>query len=244
MSRNSLLVAGLALLLAAGALIVQFVLPAGGGVDDQQFRALQNKVDGLSQQSGLRIAYADTEIAFGVFTDAVSSLRQRAADKATEIMQLEQRRSDGGISESDYQQESMGLRAEFLDAQFAVQVAMIDRMIAAAGFADMRSELVALKEEAGPVIDEMKNLLSSARVGVMGNTEFNTRYSRLETAYTQLDQLLVSAASVKVVKAAQDIALERGFDLVLNKKNVIVYRNAASIVDITDLVKARLATYL
>jgi len=244
MSRNTIFVAGLALLLAVGALIRQFVLPSGGGVSDQDFAALQTKVDDLEDQSALRIAYANTEDAFAVFTNAVRDMRQRASDKAAEVVELEQRRSNGTISESDYQQELMGLKAEFLDAQFAVQVTMIDKMIASSGFADLRSDLTALKEEAQPIIDEMKDLLSSARVGVMSSTDFATRYARLETAYTQLDQLLVSAATVKVVAAAKEVALERGFDLVLNKKNVLVYWNNATIIDITDLVKSKLAAYL
>lgn len=244
MSRNTLFIAGLALLLAVGALILQFALPSGGGVSDSEFSALQNEVTSLRQQGALRIAYAKTEDAFTVFTDAVSDMRQRASDKAADIVQLQQEFVQSTISREDYEQQLMGLKADFLDAQFAVQVAMIDTMISADGFADMRAELTALKEEAQPVIDEMKNLLSTARIGVIDSAEFDSRYAQLESAYQQLDQLLVSAATVKVVAAAKEVALERGFDLVLNKKNVLVYWNPASITDITDLVKTKLATYL
>ena len=244
MSRNTFFIAGLALLIAIGALILQFALPSGGGVSDAELSALQSEVTALRQQGALRIAYAKTEDAFAVFTDAVSDMRQRASDKAAEIVRLQQQLVQSTISREDYEQELMGLQAEFLDAQFAVQVAMIDTMIAAEGFLDIRGELTALKEEAQPVIDEMKNLLSTARIGVIDSTEFSSRYSQLEKAYQQLDQLLVSAATVKVVEAAREVALERGFDLVLNMKNVLVYWNPASIVDITDLVKAKLATYL
>jgi Skp family chaperone for outer membrane proteins len=244
MSRNTLLVAGLALLVALGALVLQFALPSGGGTSDEDFEALEKKVDELEAQSGLRIAYADTEAAFAVFTEAVSDMRQRAADKAAEIVQLQRDFAQSTVSQDDYEQQLMGLRAEFLDAQFAVQVAMIDKMIASNGFSDLRADLTALKEEAQPVIDEMKDLLSTARIGVIDATEFTNRYTQLDSAYDQLDQLLVSAATVKVVQAAEALALEKGFDLVLNKKNVLVYRNPASIIDITDSLKAKLATYL
>jgi Skp family chaperone for outer membrane proteins len=244
MSRNTLFIAGLALLLAVGALILQFALPSGGGVSDAELSALQSEVAALRQQGALRIAYTAVEDVFAVFTDAVSDMRQRASDKAAEIVRLQQQFVQSTISREDYEQELMGLQAEFLDAQFAVQVAMIDTMIAADGFADIRGELTALKEEAQPVIDEMKNLLSTARIGVIDSTEFSGRYSQLENAYQQLDQLLVSAATVKVVAAAKEVALARGFDLVLNKKNVLVYWSPASIIDITDLVKAKLRTYL
>jgi len=244
MSRNTLFIAGLGLVLAIGALVLQFALPSGGGVSSSELDMLRNDVAALRQQGGLRVAYAKTEDAFSVFTDAVSDMRQRASDKAAALVQLQQEFVQSTISREDYELQLMGLKAEFLDAQFAVQVTMIDTMIASEGFSDIRGELTALKEEAQPVIDEMKNLLSTARIGVIDSSEFNGRYSQLETAYQQLDQLLVSAATVKVVKAAEEVALERGFDLILNKKNVLVYSNPASIVDITDLVKAKLATYL
>lgn len=244
MSRNTLFIAGLALLLAVGALVLHFALPSGGGVSSSEFRTLQNEVANLRQQGALRIAFVKAEDAFKVFTDAVSDMRQRATDKAAEVVQLQQEYNNGTISDSDFEQQMMELRAEFLDAQYAVQVTMIDRMIAADGFADIRGELTALKEEAQSYVDEMKDLLSTARIGVIGTAEFDSRYAQLENAYKQLDQLLVSAATVKVVEAAEEVALERGFDLVLNKQNVYVYSNPASVVDITDLVKTRLSGYL
>ena len=70
------------------------------------------------------------------------------------------------------------------------------------------------------------------------------RKRELEAAYQQLDQLLVGAATVKVVEAAEKVALARGLALVLSVQNVLVYADPASIVDITDLVKAELRNYL
>jgi hypothetical protein len=244
MSRNTLVIAGLALLLAVGALILQFALPSGGGVSSAEFNALRNEVTALRQQGAMRIAYLDSEDAFGVFTDAVSDMRQRAAAKGEEFVALAQQLRDGSISREDYNQQLMELRAGFLDAQFAVFVTMADIMIASDGFSDIRAELTGLKEQAQPYIDGTKDLLSTARIGVIDTAEFDSQYSQLESAYNQLDQLLVSAATVKVLDAAEQVAVERGFDLVLNKKNVHVYSNPVAIIDITDLVKAKLTTYL
>ena len=81
MSRNTLFVAGLALLLAVGALVLQFVLPSEGGVSEADLVALQNEVSSLRQQGALRIAYARTEQAFSaVFLTAVSDMRERATE--------------------------------------------------------------------------------------------------------------------------------------------------------------------
>jgi Skp family chaperone for outer membrane proteins len=244
MSRSVVVVAGAALACAIVAVILPFVLPGASGVSRADFDSLQGKIDNLSRQSAIRVAYVNAEDAFNVFTNAVASYRQRASDKAQEIVDLQNEFLQGTISKDDYERQLMRLRAELLDAQFAVDVNMIDKMLAANGFADIRTDLTALKEEAAPVIDEMKSLLSTAQTGVVVSTEFDSRYSQLQSAYTQLDQLLVSAASSKIVAAARDISIEKGYDLVLNTKNVIVYRNAAVVMDITDLVKAKLATYL
>jgi len=244
MSRNTLLIAGLALLLAAGALILQFALPSGGGASESDLAALEEEVAALRQQGSVRIAFLNAEEAFTVFTDAVSDMRQRVADKLSEIAELQQAASGGTMSQSQYQQQLMGLKAEYLSAQFDVQVAMIDKMLAAEGFSDIRSNVRQIQERMEPVLTEMESLLSTAQMGATNAADFDSRYSQLENLYQQLDQLLVNAASVKVIAAARQVALDRGFDLVLNSKNVRVYSNPAAIVDVTDLVKAKLESYL
>ncbi len=94
------------------------------------------------------------------------------------------------------------------------------------------------------MVDEMKNLVSTVRVGVIDTTEFQNRYTQVKNAFTQLDQLLTQAATSKIVQAANKVAIEQGYDLVLRTKNVIVYRNSAKLTDITDLVKHELESYL
>ncbi len=244
MSRNTLFIAGFALLLAAGALILQFALPAGGGMSGSEFRALENEVATLRQGVALKIALLDAEEAFTVFTDAVSDLRRRATAKLAEVAGLQQEQREGTVSERDFRTRLMQLQAEFLEAQFAVHVAVIDTMLAADGFSDLRGELSQLKEQIQPVVDATKEFVSTVQLGAIDTADFESSYTQLENLYTQSDQLLVNLAAVKVVAAAKEIALERGFDLVLGKKNVHVYSNPAVITDITDLVKARLSTYL
>jgi Skp family chaperone for outer membrane proteins len=192
----------------------------------------------------LNVAYINAEDAFAVFTDAVSYLRQRAIDKQGEIVKLQQQYMASTISKDDFDSQNNQLQVELLQAQLNIDLGTIDKMIASSGFSDMRNDLQRLKDEAQPVFDEMKNLVSTVRVGVIDTTEFQNRYTQVKNAFTQLDELLTQAATAKIVQAANNVAIEKGYDLVLRTKNVIVYRNTAKMTDITDLVKNELSGYL
>ena len=64
MSRNILVVAGLALILAVGALVLQFVLPSDGGVGSSDLDAIQADITQLKQASAsqsMKLAYMDAE---------------------------------------------------------------------------------------------------------------------------------------------------------------------------------------
>ena len=247
MSKNILIVAVLALILGAGALVLQFVLPSGGGVSEDEFKALQNQVEDLAATSSspaLKIAYMNAENAFTVFTDAVKELREKAIDKQAEILQLQQQFMANTISKEDFETQNNQLQVELLQAQLNIDVGTIEKMIASPGFSDMRSDLERLKDEAQPVLDEMKNLVSTVRVGVVEPQEFQNRYEQVKNAFTQLDQLLTQAATSKIVVAANKVAVDNGYDLVLRTKNVIIYRNTARLTDITNLVKRELSSYL
>jgi Skp family chaperone for outer membrane proteins len=249
MSRNVLVVAVVALLLGAAALILQFVLPSNTGSEKSEIANLQTQVANLqsaqkSQGAPLKIAYINAEDAFSVFTNAVQSLRQKALDKQQEISKLQQDFLASKISKDDYTKQNDLLQVQLLQAQLNIDIGTIDKLISAPGFADMKSDLQKLKDEAQPVVDEMKNLVSTVQTGVVDPTDFQNRYTQVKNAFSQLDQLLTQAATSKIVQAAQKVAVDNGYDLVLRVKNVIVYRNTARMTDITDLVKHELASYL
>ncbi len=245
MSKNTMVVAVVALLLAALALVLPFVLPSSGG-DEAALNALGDRITNLENSSSapLKIAYLNAEDAFSVFTDAVSDLRQKAIDKQMEIAKLQQDFMAGTISKDEYQNTNDRLQVELLQAQLNIDVGTIDKMIDSSGFSNMRSDLQRLRDEAQPVIDEMKNLVTTVRTGVIDTQEFENRYTQVKNAFTQLDQLLTQAATAKIVEAANKVALAEGYDLVLRVKNVIIYRNTAKMIDITDMVKHELSTYL
>jgi Skp family chaperone for outer membrane proteins len=247
MSRSVLYVAGLALLLAVGALILQFALPSAGGGDDGRLAGLEQRINALSQQGAgadFRIAYLDAEDAFTVFLEVTADLRERANDKALEISDLQNEYAASTISRDEYQQRANELQAELLDAQLTIDINALDRMIASDDFADIRPKLEEWKETAQLLANEVKNIVSMAKMGVADPLEYQSRYTTAKNAFTQFDQGLTQAATLKIVQVAQRIAVEQGFDMVLRVKNVLVYRNPLSLVDITDEVKSVISSYL
>jgi len=247
MSRSVLYVAGLALLLAVGALILQFALPSDGG-DGTSVASIERRVENLeaSQGSGgdFRVAYLDAEEAFKVFLEATADLRERANDKIREVSDLRNEYAASTISNEQYQQRMNELQAELLDAQLTIDLSALDQMIASDDFGDIKPRLVEWKETAQLLANEVNNLVSMAKMGVVDPLEYQSRYQTAQSAFEQFDQGLTQAATLKIVQVAQQIAVEQGYDMVLRVKNVLVYRNPASLVDITDEVKSVISGYL
>jgi len=248
MSRSVLYVAGLALLLAVGALILQFALQPQEGSSDSRVAMLEAQVAALQAQQasggGLSVAYVDAEEAFKVFLEKTADLRERANEKIAEINALQNEYSASTISRDEYQQRANELQAELLDAQLTIDMNALDRMIASDDFADLRPNLVEWQETAQLLSNEVKNLVSMARMGVVDLTEYQSRYTTARNAFSQFDQGLTDVAALKIVQVAQRIAIERGFDMVLRVKDVFVYKNPASLTDITDDVKTVISDYL
>jgi len=247
MSRNTLVVAGFALILAIGALVLQFVLPSGGGVGSSDLDAIQADITQLKQASAsqsLKVAYMDAEDAFTVFILAVGDLRQQITDKNNEMNDLKNEYAQGIIARDDYERRIYELNAELLDARITTAAGTLDRMIASSEFSDLRSTLITLREEAQPLIDEVNNLVSTIRVGAIDATEFQNRYTALTAMFEQFDSYVTSAATTKLVQATEKVANEYGYDIVIRKKDVVMYRNPVTIDDITDLVKAEIEGYL
>jgi Skp family chaperone for outer membrane proteins len=246
MSRSVLYIAGLALVLAVGALVLQIVWSPSGG-DAAQIADLERQIADLRAQGsgdGLRVAYLDAEDAFTVFLEVTADLRERATEKMREISDLQSEYAAATISRDEYQQRANELQAELLDAQLTIDLSALDRMIASNDFADVRSKLEEWRETAQLLANEVKNLVSMAKMGVVDALEYQSRFTTAQNAFEQFDQGLTSVATLKIVQVAQQIAVRRGFDMVLRVKNVLVYRNAAALTDITDEVKSVISGYL
>ncbi len=192
----------------------------------------------------LRIGYLNTEDAFTAFTDAVKDLRPAAQDKANQIVALQQQYASGTLTKQDFDAKNYQYQAELLQAQLTIDLGTIDKMIAGSGFSDIKAQLQQIREQAQPLVDQTKNLVSTARVGVVNAQDFQNNYSAVQTSFSKLDQLLTQAALMKVEPASQKVALQNGFDLVLQEKNIVIYQNTQKVVDITDAVKRELTSYL
>jgi len=210
----------------------------------KMIEALNAQIAALEATQSLRIGYLNAEDAFTAFTDAVKDLRQKALDKQAEIVKLQQDFLAGKISKEDYQAKYNQLQVELLQAQLNIDIEMLDKMISDPGFSDIRSDLERLKDEAQPLVDEVNNLVLVAMIGVFNPQEFQSRYTKAKNVFTQLDQHLTQAATSKIVEAANKVAVKNGYDLVLQAKNVIIYRNTAKFTDITNQVKDELSLYL
>jgi predicted nucleic acid-binding Zn-ribbon protein len=235
------------LILSVGALVLQFVLPSEAGADDPNLDAIRADITQLKQtgaSQSLKLAYMDAESAFLVFVAAVGDLRQQITDKNGEINDLKNEYAQGIIARDDYERRVYQLNAELLDARVTTAAGTLDRMIASSQFSDLRSNLITLREQAQPLVDEVNNLVSTIRVGAIDATEFQNRYTALSAMFEQFDGYVTSAATTKLVQATEKVANRYGYDIVIRKKDVIMYRNAATIDDITDLVKAEIQGYL
>lgn len=248
MTRSPLLivVAVLALILAAGALVVQFVIPAkGGGTSSADIDALRAQVTAMKTGgTGLKVAFVNVETAGKVFTNAVSNIAQRVTAKQQEIKDLSAARAAGTIKEDAYQKQLLALNAEALNASISAYAAVLDRMIASQSFADLRADLQTVRVQVDTVLDTAKNLESAVKGGATSSTDIQLRMTQVQSTNTQIEGIVNQAYAVKIQQAAQKVAITRGFDLVLVQKNVVAYFNPATMTDITEFVKAEMADYL
>jgi Skp family chaperone for outer membrane proteins len=121
-----------------------------------------------------------------------------------------------------------------------VNMSMLDKMIASPGFANLRADLQNLRDQAKPLADQVQNLVKQAQVIILDYNAFSNQLQQLQTAFQQVDQLLTQVAAVKILEISQQVAQERGYDIVLRTKDVVMYQRAPAISDLTPEVEKRL----
>ncbi|MGY4706696.1 hypothetical protein ACVNPS_02940 [Candidatus Bipolaricaulota sp. J31] len=209
---------------------------------EERLGGLEQKVAGLGTAGpGLKVGYVDADALFiKVFIPQVQAERAVMEEKKRAISELQSRRMKGEIAEDEFKLQYYILQVELLQAQYNVDMSMLDKMIASPGFANLKADLERLREQASPAIDEVNKLLDEAKLGVVDEQAFMAKYQALQNAFQQLDQLLTQIAAQKIVEVTQAVAQEKGYDLVLRRKDVLVFRNAETVDDLSPLVEQRL----
>ena len=190
--------------------------------------------------SGMKIGFVNVNEAFTVFTQAVEEERQIAQEKSEELVSLREKVLRGQISESEYRQQRDILQAEKLKAQLDIDIAMLNKMLKAEGFKSISDKLFELKEQVKPMMDELDNLLGSLRGGSAVPEEVSQTLSQIHSQYEKLDELLTRLIQTKIFQITNIGAKEEGYDLVLRRENVILYRNSDSVDDLTEMTKETL----
>lgn len=210
---------------------------------EDRLGGLEQKVAGVGTGGGpgLKVGYVDADSLFiKVFIPQVQAERAVMEEKKRAISELQARRMRGEIGDDEFKLQYYPLQAELLLAQYKVDMSMLDKMIASPGFANLKADLERLREQASPAVDEVNKLLDEAKLGVVDEQAFMAKYQALQNAFQQLDQLLTQIAAQKIVEVTQAVAQEKGYDLVLRRKDVLVFRNAETVDDLSPLVEQRL----
>ncbi|MBC7219900.1 OmpH family outer membrane protein [Candidatus Bipolaricaulota bacterium] len=245
------LLVGALVLGLAGGIVGTLLLPAKGDVGaltdrvakvESGQKELETRVTGITASgAGLRVGVVDAEALFQkVFLPQVQTQRAALEGKTKDIQALQADYAAGRITAEVYQQRYLRLQAELLEATLAVNMAMLDKMIASPGFLTLRSDLQNLRTQAVPLETEVQKAVREAQVTILDPTGFAQRLQQLQTALQQLDELLTQVAAVKIVEISQQIAKEQGYDLVLRTRDVVVFRREATVVDLSSDVEGRL----
>ncbi len=231
--------------------IVGGVLLGGDGADPalaDKVSALETRVGAAEQKVGdlelapsLDLAFVDAEGLFmKVFIPQVATERQAMENKQREILALRETYAAGELEQEDYQQQFLKLQTEAMLAQLSVNLGMLDKMLDSGGFTNIRGDLQRLKDQANPLRAELERMLEQSRAGVLDPEGFMAQLQGLQGATEQLDQVLTQVAASKIVEVSQRTARDEGYDLVLRKKEIVVYWDQDTVSDLTDQVEPRL----
>ncbi len=241
--------------LIVGALVLGFV---GGFVGSRVFPTstsgtdvtkLTPRVDSLEKRvagittggAGLRVGVVHAENLFTkVFLPQVQTERAAMEGKARDIQALQADFAAGKIKADLYQQRYLRLQAEFMQASLAVNMAMLDKMVASPGFLNLRTDLQNLKTQAQPLQTEVQTVVKEAQVTILDVAGFGERLQRLQSAFQQLDQLLTQVAAAKILEISQQVANEKGYDLVLRTQDVVMFRRESTVVDLSSDAEGRM----
>jgi len=94
--------------------------------------------------------------------------------------------------------------------------------------------------QARPLETEVQAVVKEAQVTILDLAGFAERLQQLQAAFQQLDQLLTQVAAVKILEISQQVAKEKGYDIVLRTKDVVMFRRESTVIDLSSDVEGRL----
>ncbi len=183
------------------------IIIGGDGVDREtadKVSALEARMDELEEMglgAGPRVSFVDVEGLFmDVFRPQVEAERQVRVQKEQEINQIRQRYAAGELDDEQYQEEYLIGMTRLLQAELALNMTMLDKMLASDGFDAIRADLEDIKQQAEPLAGELDMLLEQARAGVLDPEAYMSHLQSVHTATQQIDQILSQVAAQSIVQ--------------------------------------------
>ncbi len=149
---------------------------------------------------------------------------QNIDDLRAKVAQLEKEVQD---LKAQLAQSGSGLRIAYINAEKVFQ-----------DYKKTGEAVEQFRKEAEKKQNELKALQEKFKKGLMSEDEFQREAARLQQELQQLDLQLTAEIQTEMIKVVEQIAKERGYDWVTQRKDVVLYANPSKIEDITyDVLK-------
>lgn len=147
----------------------------------------------------------------------IDDLRAKVAQLEKEVQDLKAQLAQSGA----------GLRIAYINAEKVFQ-----------DYKKTGEAVEKFRAEAEKKQNELKALQEKFKKGLMSEDEFQRQAARLQQELQQLDLQLTAEIQTEMIKVVEQIAKERGYDWVTQRKDVVLYANPSKIEDITyDVLK-------
>ncbi|MCS7197763.1 MAG: OmpH family outer membrane protein [Candidatus Bipolaricaulota bacterium] len=148
---------------------------------------------------------------------AIDDLRAKVESLEKEVQELKAQLARGGT----------GLRIAYINAEKVFQ-----------DYKKTGEAVERFRKEAEKKQGELKALQDKFKKGLISEDEFQREAARLQQELQQLDLQLTAEIQTEMIKVVEQIARERGYDWVTQRKDVVLYGNPSKIEDITyDVLK-------
>jgi len=228
----------------AAVMIAPIVLGQESAAIEERISELEDTIERLKSQI-FRIGYIDRTEVFSTLTKAVKEERQVVSKIESKIEEFEKEAEQGGLSESKYNRQQDILQSKYLQARINVDLAILNKMIKAKGFSRIEDKLKELKDKSESMEKATRNLVKGIKDYSVSPKQVSRALEELENQqFKRLDKILTNIAHSEITRTAKRLAEEKSYDLVLEKKNTVLYRKDGKIIDLTEKVEQKLESKL